>query len=495
MAMVSAGVSGEGARSAANRTTEPPLEAEPHELSIQQAAGSGPRRLAIALTVAVVGAHYAAVADLPFLSEDYTVLAAAASMDVGACFELSRPPLRPLHDLFFLALQRGDLAPWLARVPGYFMYVLCAALVWRLAAMLGAAPRRQLAALALFLAYPAAVSLSWVAAVSTLGRTTFLLLALCALLTHLRQPRATTGATAVASFVLALAWHQAALAFAAWALALPACDRSLRRRAWTDPWVWSIALVAIGYAALLAMLSPSERHHGVKQLGAILANVPRAALAFAPEQARWIAIDGLRGKLDLFGVAFAVALLGATLWAAAWVWRHTQTLARALLICVGCDFILPVLVTGFVMRYAGLGSALVAVVLATCARTRVAIGAISLLGLTWALAHARELRDVRTAGATVDAIVHATDVARQAAGPDALLHIIDPPGFIGRERDVPVFNWGLTQALRRSGLGERYWVVRTVDYVTSSDIEKVTPAAAAALTPSVDWHGLRAVRE
>jgi hypothetical protein len=450
-------------------------------------ASSTLRAAGIALALAFAGVLFAAVARVPFLSEDYTVLAASAAMTVRDCFDITRPPLRPLHDLFFLALERSGLAPWQARLPGFALYLFTAALVWRLAALVGCSPPRRLAAMALFLAFPAAVSVTWVAAVSTLGKTTFMLLALCALLAQLRQPSAARGACAVAAFVIALGWHQASVALTGVLAAVVLGAPAVRRRAARDPWMWAVALLGVGYVVLLVCLSPEQRHHGIKQVGAVLANVPRAMLAFAPEPARLLAIAGLRGMHGIAGFVAAGLLLGVVCLVGLWAWRRAHGVLRGLLVGVVFDLMLPVLVTGFVVRYAGFGSALVAVVLVACARTRLATIAVAALGLSWALAHVREVRDVRAAGAVVDAIVTATEKARASLGAEPTLHIVDPPGLIGPERDVPVFNWGLTAALRRAGLGERYRVVRTVDYVTSSDVEKVPAAVAASLAPRVDW--------
>ena len=145
----------------------------------------------------------------------------------------------------------------------------------------------------------------------------------------------------------------------------------------------------------------------------------------------------------------------------------------------------PVLTAGFVVRYAYFAAPLVAIALLLAAKPnrRWAIG-LSLLGVAWLYDHAVDTAEVRLGGQLGLDVVAAAKAVRSEVGPEVQVALLDPPGEVGAERDVPVFNWGLPRALVRNGIAGPWQFVRTRSYVTTSDVELVDAAQLARLAAS-----------
>ncbi|MFO1012068.1 MAG: hypothetical protein U1F29_18565, partial [Planctomycetota bacterium] len=374
-------------------------------------------RLVLALAVVVLA--WTGVKDAPFLSEDWTHLAEARG-DAGwwSAFDLAREPLRPLQHLVFHVLaSSGAPDPVSARALSFAMHVAACALVFFLALELlrGVAKddaertRAASGAALLFALAPNVKGLAWTAAISTPARAVFLLAALLAFARALRTGSRGARAAFVACFLLALLAHESAIVLpalcVAWAVCAPSpsstpstpstgSTRAAKRstpparaadelapaaglRAAFDravaalkrPELALVVLAALLYVVYSAFLRP-ERHHGLKSLDSLPANVVKASLALVPELVRANVVEFLRahpGAGGLAGAGLLFAVLGAL---AAWILVRGNALARFALVAVALDLVLPVLSTGFTQRYAYFGSACAALALgAWAART------------------------------------------------------------------------------------------------------------------------------
>lgn len=470
------------------------------------------RALPLAVAFAIAAAACAALWSVPFLSEDHTHLAEAArDRSWLAALDLSREPMRPVQHLFFHALASFERpSPGLARAFGYTLHAATCALVWALARAL-AGRREDLAerpatvdaiaglAVLLFALAPTVKGLAWSAAISTPARAFFVLAGLLALVRG-------RSALLVAASVLALASHENGMVLlpmcALW-VALAAAERApptsdtLRARsrkavsALRDAFLASrgrgallaVGVLVIGYGAYVALLRP-ERHHGLKALEALPANVVKAATSTFPELVRAPIVGFLRAHQDVLGAVAALALLAAIGALAIAILRRGSTIARFALGAVAIDLVLPTIGTGFNQRYAYLACALVAMALAEWAVTRRkplprVVAALAALG--WAWDSFVDLREYREAGRIAAATLDAARRAR-AEAPERTIVLLDVPDAWGSEGDVPLFNWGLPEALAREGIGATggswlFW--RTRAFRTSTSVELVSEARVA----------------
>lgn len=428
------------------------------------------------------------VRDAPFLSEDWTHLAAARA-DAGwtSAFDLAREPLRPLQHLFFHVLARFDHPdPAAARAVSFGLHALACALVFALAIELRTGARAASAAALLFALAPSVKGLAWSASISTPGRAVFVLAGLWCFARALRTGSKPAGAGLLACFLLALGFHESAIVLpvlcVAWAAlagerAAPVRDRAKAAlTALRMPELATLCIATLAYVTYLALLRP-ERHHGLKSLAALPANAVKASLALFPEVVRANTVELLRAHPGAVGLAAGVVLLLA-LGALAWcVLARGDRIARFAVLAVAIDLLLPTIGAGFVQRYAYLGMAFAALALgAWAARTdRVpSLLFVIVVGCAWASDGLNDAREYADAGKRATRIVEAACALRARTPETVVVAIVDPPDVLGSERDVPVFNWGLAQALERAGCDRGFVLWRTRPYATSTDVELVT---------------------
>lgn len=445
-----------------------------------------PHRLVVALAIAAFVVTFVRVGGTPFTSEDWTQIADNGRIGsfLGA-IDPSREPLRPFQHAFLWCVAHagldpaGDVLPWLAHAVGFALHATAALLLYRLARLAGLAATPAAVAVALFVAFPNVKSLAWTAAVGNPARVCFELGAFVAFARHVRAPSWRTGLAGIVLHVLATSGHESAMLFPALLVAWILCveGETLRAgfaRAWRaarDPWV--LLLVATCAAHVVHLATRAQRHHRVKSLDALPANVVKAATSLLPEFARDGIVDGFRGGgvgFVLAGLAFALLVAGVLLVA----WR--SRFGRFVLAVVACELGLAILGAGFVQRYAYLSSAFVALGLAAWSARggRVRVALVLAVGVAWAHDAWVDARDLRAVRGLRDAVV-ARVVAAQ--GPErAPVVLVDPPDMIGAERDVPLFNWGLEIQLRALGVGGELVLTRTRAFATSSDVERVEPA-------------------
>src|SRR5262249_2720303 len=133
----------------------------------------------VLLALAWLAVLYFCTREVGFLSEDYTHLAEARECrTLAQALDPAREPLRPLqHLLFWVLSRRVDPEPALVHAIGFLLQAASIVAVWAIARELGLDPLPSGAAALLFALFPALVGLGWSAAISTPGRTLFVLLA------------------------------------------------------------------------------------------------------------------------------------------------------------------------------------------------------------------------------------------------------------------------------------------------------------------------------
>lgn len=454
---------------------------------------------ALVVAVAVVAVVWAAVAGLPLLSESYTQLALVQRFASPAdAFDPQLVPFRPLQHLTFHWFERfADGAPAVGRAFTFGLHALAACLVFAIVRRLGAPARGAWVAMLLFLAFPTAKGLTWVAAVSGPGRTACLLWIVWATIAYTQRPTRGLGVALVAVFAVALGFHQSSIVapaiFGLGVVCLTEGNLRARLRAVVAlarrPAIVVFALFAVGYFLYVGTLQ-NRSYHGIVQPGAIAANVARAALALAPEWVRLPALEGLRDAEAPLGFALGAAAVAGMLglWALG-LWRGRAE-GRWLLLAIPLDLALPILTTGFVGRYAYFSAALLAIVLglrfAHSGPGRAGLVQrllIGVLAVAWAVDHVVDVRELRQAGAVAEQLLADATAARAAAPAGATIALVDAPDHVGREDDIPLFNWGLAEALARRGVPGPWLLLRVDACWTTSDHralrEEDLPAALA----------------
>ena len=441
---------------------------------------------------AVVAAIYLAVAGLPFFSESFTHLHAAGGMEQWTeSLDPRLEPLRPLQHLYFFILASFEPpSPAWARLPGFALHLGSCLLVVAMAKGFGATRNGARFAGVLFALAPSVKNLVWVAAISAPGRVFFLLASLVAFQRYAARRDAVAGAACVLSFLIALGFHQSAvilpglLLLLLWTESGPGIRRRLAetRRWLADPLVLSICALALVYFAYQAWFR-EQRYNQLKDLASLPANVVKASLAIAPEILRAGVVDGLRsggGSAGLIGAGLLffcwLALAGFLLWRG-----HAAT--RFAVSAIALDAVLPVMLSGYDQRYSYLGLAFAACALGAwwgrrgVAREGLAAGALA-AGLL-AVPSFDTLQDVleyREAGTVADTVIADAGAERARVGADTTIVLVDLPDMWGSEDDLPVFNWGFPFAAERRGIGGPWVLLRTREYHTGSDSERVTPA-------------------
>ncbi|MBL8861596.1 MAG: hypothetical protein JNK02_06245 [Planctomycetes bacterium] len=444
-------------------------------------------RVALAAAVLFLGLQWAWLAPVPFLSEDWTQLAALGDVEtLSAALDPGREPLRPLQHAFLWLLAHcgadpaGSL-PAVARAVALALFAGSTALVLGLARRAGLGAGGAAAAALLFVAFPCAKLLVWPAAIGSPLRVAFELAALLLLVRRAQGGPGWSGALGLVSLVLALGGHESAFLLPAILLAWLACvgTAGLReglarvRAALRDPYVLAACALAAFHVVHLLWFRP-QRVHGAKDLAALPANLAKAALALAPEVLRGPAIAGLRGHLGTLGLVLGGAALLAAL--ALWIlalWRGG--LARFAALAIALDLGLAVAGAGFVQRYACLAAAFAALSVAEWASTPARRALAAALGLAWACDAWVDAREIRTAGAGA---LRLAAEARAVPG-TAPLVLVGVPDMIGAEVDVPFFNWGGALFLRAHGCARPVRLVRERAFRTNSDQELVGPAQLA----------------
>jgi len=450
----------------------------------------------LALSAVVTLALYAGAASLPFFSEDFSHQGhVAAYSSWWQILDPQQVPFRPLQYAFFsVMVALGPIEPWLARVPGFALYLVSALLVADLARGLGCSRAGTWLTLLAYLCFPSVKALIWVAAISNPGRVACILAGLCLFARHLERPRALTGIGVLVAQTLALGFHQSGIVLAlACALLAWASAGAPVRRGWREARqlreTWLLALLALVGAYSLAMSALWSQRYPHGEPAAVVANVARAILALVPETLRYAAIEGLRDKWGAAGLAFgATALLGALLAYAAAL-RAAPARERALLAVIGLDLLLPALTVGFVVRYAQLAAALGACLLglghdALAARPRarrVLRGAVALLLAGWGLDTVYDEIEYRRAGAVQQSVIASASAVRARVGPQTTVALVDLPDTWGRERDIPLFNWGLRLALANAGVRGSWRLLRTRRGIGSSDADLISLQELAEL--------------
>jgi hypothetical protein len=441
---------------------------------------------------AVVAAIYLAVAGLPFFSESFTHLHVADGMEHwGQALDPSLEPLRPLQHLYFFVLASFDPpSPAWARLPGFVLHLGSCFLVAALARGFGATCSGALLAGALFALAPGVKNLVWVAAISAPGRVFFLLASLVAFQHYVARRNVAAGAACVLSFLIALGFHQSAvilpglLLLLVWAKSGPATRERLgQARRWlSDPVVLSTCALGLAYFAYQAWFR-EQRYNQMKDLASLPANVVKASLAVAPELMRGSVVDGLRGGGGGAGFIGAGLLFVSWLALAVLIFWRGRAATRFAVAAIGLDAVLPTVMSGYDQRYSYLGLAFAACALgAWWGRRKVAregLAACALAAVLLAIPAFDTLQDVldyRQAGLVAETVIADAGTERARVGADTTIVLVDLPDVWGSESDLPMFNWGFPFAAERRGVDGPWVLLRTREFHTSSDSERVTSA-------------------
>ena len=407
---------------------------------------------AIALACAWLIGVTASVANLPLLSDDHAHLATVAPFDSWRdAFDPSLVPLRPgqwwtFHALVDAADASG--ARWFALA----LLAGSAALVFRITRALGGTNAGAAAAVLLFCTFDHVTNLAWPAAIGWPGRTFGLLLGLHGYLSHLKRPGVVPAIQALLGVGIALAFHQSAVIFAAWcaAAAWSIDGRAVLQRRIRDPLTWGVALW-IGAYVLYVMAFRETKGHAGSPLAALPASLLRAGTWWLPLPVRHFVDEAFRARDGWLLLAGPLAALGPAI-AAYGIWRGGA--GRLLALAIVADVTFSAVFAGFRPRYAPTAAALAATWVGVAAgdvrgRTRVVVaGVAGLLALT-TVARIATFRD---AGDLASRIVAAAESADRAAPPGATLVLVDVPGELDRDLSVPVFRYGLREALRARGI-------------------------------------------
>lgn len=429
----------------------------------------------LALVVLVCAAIYAAIAGLPFFSEDYTQLLEKSRLpNLWAAIDLSLDPLRPFQHLSYYLLGRcAEPDPCWLRALAVLLHGGSVLLVARLARALGAAERESYAAAVLFLVFPCVKVLVWGAAISNPLRVFFVLGALVAFAERRR-------AALAVCFTLALLSYECAIVLPV-LFALLAFARGERER-FAEKGFWGYAIATLGY--IVYVCARPQRHDTLKPLDSIPANLVKAALGVAPEPLREACIEAFRGHggalLVVLGCALFLAWIG--LFAIA-LWRGGPAL-RFVVLAIAADLVLPVIGAGFTQRYAYLPGAFAAIGLVLASRSwkpRVRQAVLAAAFLAWSYDTLRDVLDYHAAARLQQRIFAELAEERAAVGPEQPVAVLELPDMAGKEHDLPLFNWGAEEAVRRAAIPGPWVFWRTRRYATGSDIPELPAGHLATL--------------
>lgn len=469
---------------------------------VRSSSGGRGAAALVVLALAWIAFAFAAVAHLPIASDSLLALERVAAMDgPGELFDL-RPIYRPLEVSWFFVLDRtGSDQPWVARTLPLLKHLAACIAVHALARELGASRTAAAAGALLFAVAPTTKLLGWVMAHSTQGRTLWVLVGLVAFLRIERGPRAGRPwgrlAALATAMVLGLLQHPSTIELPLICLAWIVLSSKegalagLRRSASHGPLLVLCALGA-AYVAFTLFVLP-ERYHVLRSVDALPANVAKGLTCVLPEPLRIAMLDGLRGSdgpvaLAVSGLA-GLGLLGAL----AAAFRRGGPGIRLVIVAVGIDLAIPVLTTGVVQRHAYFPFAFVSIggALALTARPRVAAPVAALVGALWLADSWTDLREQREAGEIVERVVAQCGETRDEVGARRTVVVLELPCGWGREQDVPVFNWGFAEALRRAGVEGRFVPWRTESAGTSTSQKLVEAATLDARLEKMNAVALR----
>lgn len=425
-----------------------------------------------AFALLVAACLWACTCSIPYLSECYTFFEVARHQEnVGAALSPALSPFRPLQHLFFWLLEHGNIDnPGIARIPGFLMHAGSIVALHDLASQMGLKDRYRRGATLAFAVFPAVQSMVWVGAISTPARTLLTLTAMVAAVRHGRNRSALSGASMFAACFVALAWHEMSITAAI--LVAGCCVLGRSQVAGTGPTSWTRALTSLWLLSTLALtagyvlyviVGRTDDAHPLASPAAIMANGARASTALLPQWVRLEIIEALRGD----GAMFWVGVFGVVLSAAGLLGLGIAGGRLGVFLIAGAalDMVLPCVAAGFVLRYAYLASALVCIAFGLAMQrlvgtTRMLCMALALgTGICWCMDTTRQVIEHREAGRIVTNVVAQGVEVRRLWPRDEIL-LVDVPAMWGREQDIVVFNWGLPQALARSGASGPWRLVR-----------------------------------
>jgi hypothetical protein len=118
--------------------------------------------------------------------------------------------------------------------------------------------------------------------------------------------------------------------------------------------------------------------------------------------------------------------------------------------------------------------------------------AVLLLAGAWLADQVRDTRELRAAGRAYERVLDGLALERERheqrvrglPGAQAPIVLVDVPDVWGRERDLPLFNWGLDLALARRGVPGPWVLLRTRPFSTSSTFLPAAPGELERLIES-----------
>ena len=461
-------------------------------------------------TFAVCTFYFAVTAPLPYFSESWTHLDAAAHYGtVARCFSPDLVPLRPLQHLLFFALERSDAGPVVGRALMVVSHGVSMWLVFSLTFNLTLSRSAAWVAWVLFAVAPVGKTLVWCAAVGWPGLTVCLLGAVWCYSRLLENGgRTWSGWCGLGLALLGLGFHQAGVLVPVLVVVSVVGRERAAGLGWvgrkdqllklirTPPFVALVAAVAT-YTVYVAVLR-ENRYHGINHPSAVPASAVRALFALYPEVFRGWALEGLRGGrviglvLGVFAVLLATAGIVFLLWTAS-----VQSRIWFLMGAVICA--LPVMTSGFWHRYVYAVAPFVAVALALWWQrdggSRWRTITLGVVALSWGVDAVIDVAECAAAGRLARRLVAEASAEAQAmsaenvggvAGRERLI-VVDPPAFFGWESDSYLFTFGFASALRREGAllvdvdvvtTERMWSSTDMRRVDEDDVSAMLDHAA-----------------
>ena len=427
---------------------------------------------------------FALLAPVSFASDDYAHLQMVAQFGgVADALDPGLVPLRPLQHAYFYAFGGSEVV---ARLPIFAAFAGALGLVWMVCRLLGGSYSAAAIAVLLFSVFPHVTNLGWVATVGWSGRQIALLGGLAAYVLYDRHRDRRAGMAVIGALLMGLGFHQSSVLLVPWCVLWSWTRHGWGRLApcWRDPVLWTMVLVVVPYAVYLFWFRP-QRVHGSVESAAVLSSFSRASICLLPIDLREPVLEGLRaggaGRLLAAAMVLAVAgLFGRAL--------LVSPISRFIALCILGDLALSALTTPFAQRYAYSAAALCACGLGLwtdgTARRSLRYAVIGVLVIALGSDSLRLVRHYRQ----LDQVIpHIREVAaRRAAdlGPGQRLVFVDVPGAFGPDGAVPLFRWGMPQALERWGIrGDFLWwstAEESVDDV--ADARRVTPADVEAAT-------------
>jgi hypothetical protein len=107
---------------------------------------------------------------------------------------------------------------------------------------------------------------------------------------------------------------------------------------------------------------------------------------------------------------------------------------------------------------------------------------LALVFLAWSWDTLRDTFEYREAGDLQQRIVAQLRAERERAGPTQLIAVVELPDMAGSEHDLPLFNWGAEECLRRERVPGPWVFWRTREYATGSDIPLLPPQHLSNMT-------------